>query len=228
MVMVEKKLSGIKACVFDAYGTLFDVHSPVGRVAGKLGDKAQSVSDMWRLKHLSYSWLRALMGEYVPFWQVTGESLDYALKVHGIDDPALRDELLNLYLTLDAYDDAVLALEGLKKMGMATAILSNGSPDMLDAAVKHSGLDVHLDQVLSVAEVGIYKPDSRVYQLVIDRMHVQPHEVCFVSANTWDAQAAANFGFQAARIDRFGLLDENIPGKPSLMLDSLTELLEVV
>lgn len=226
--MVDLKLKGIKACVFDAYGTLFDVHSPVSRVAGKLGDKAQSVSDMWRMKHLSYSWLRALMGEYVPFWQVTGESLDYALKANGIEDAALRDELLNLYLTLDAYDDAVVALEGLKRLGRQTAILSNGSPDMLEAAVGHSGLDKHLDHVLSVDEVGIYKPDSRVYQLAVDRMNVQPDEVCFVSANTWDAQAAANFGFQAARIDRFGLIDENIPGKPSLMLDSLAELLEVV
>ena len=226
--MTEIKLEGIKACVFDAYGTLFDVHAPVGRVASKLGDQAQSVSDMWRLKHLSYSWLRGMMKEYVPFWQVTGESLDYALAAHGIDNSELRDELLNLYLTLDAYEDAVVALEGLKKMGKATAILSNGSPDMLEAAVSHSGLDKHLDYVLSVAEVGFYKPDSRVYQLVVDRMGVQPHEVCFVSANTWDAQAAANFGFQSARIDRFGLIDENIPGKPSLMLDSLAELLDVV
>jgi len=226
--MIEKKLVGIKACVFDAYGTLFDVHAPVGRVAARLGDKAQSVSDMWRLKHLSYSWLRGLMKEYVPFWQVTGESLDYALAAHGIDDAELRDELLNLYLTLDAYGDAVVALEGLKKMGKATAILSNGSPDMLEAAVNHSGLNKHLDHVLSVAEVETYKPDARVYQLVVDHMGVQPNEVCFVSANTWDAQAAANFGFQAARIDRFGLIDENIPGKPSLMLDNLAELLEVV
>jgi len=226
--MENLKFTGIKACVFDAYGTLFDVHSPVGQVAGKLGDQAQSVSDMWRLKHVSYSWLRSLMGEYVPFWQVTGESLDYALAAHGINNPQLRDELLNLYLTLDAYDDAVEALEGLKKMGKATAILSNGSPDMLNAAVKHSGLDKHLDHVLSVAEVEVYKPDARVYQLVGKQMNVEPHEVCFVSSNTWDAQAADNFGFQVARIDRFGLIDENIPGKPKLMLDSLAQLLGVV
>jgi 2-haloacid dehalogenase len=224
----KNKLEGIKAVVFDAYGTLFDVHAPVGQVAGKLGDKAQSVSDMWRLKHLSYSWLRALMDEYVPFWQVTGESLDYALEAHGINDPALRDELLNLYLTLDAYGDATVALAGLKEMGKATAILSNGSPEMLEAACVHSGLAKHLDHVLSVAEVGIYKPDARVYQMVPDHMNVEPDEVCFVSSNTWDAQAAAHFGFQAARIDRFGLPDEKIPGKPSLMLASLDELLDVV
>jgi len=224
----DNKLVGIKACVFDAYGTLFDLHSPVGRVSGKLGDKAQAVSDLWRLKHLSYSWLRSLMGEYVPFWQVTGESLDYALAAHGIDDPELREELLNAYLTVDAYDDARIALAGLKAKGQATAILSNGSPDMLDSAVTHSGLDKHLDYVLSVADVGVYKPDSRVYQMVIDQMGVEKDEVCFVSSNTWDAQAAANFGFQAARIDRFGLIDENIPGKPKLMLDSLADLLDVV
>ena len=222
------KFDHIEAVVFDAYGTLFDVHSPVGKIAERLGDKAQAVSDLWRLKHVSYSWLRSLMDEYVPFWQVTGESLDYALAAHGIDDKELRDELLNLYLTLDAYDDAKVALAGLKDMGKATAILSNGSPDMLGSAVKHSGLDQHLDYVLSVAQVKVYKPDPRVYQLVLDRMKVKAEQVCFVSANTWDAQAAANFGFQTARIDRFGLIDENIPGKPKMMLKSLEELLSVV
>ncbi len=222
------QFENIKAVVFDAYGTLFDVHSPVGKMAGRVGDNAQAVSDLWRLKHVSYSWLRSLMGEYVPFWQVTGEALDYALAAHGIDDKSLRDELLNLYLTLDAYDDATVALAGLKDMGKATAILSNGSPDMLDAAVTHSGLNKHLDYVLSVAEVGVYKPDPRVYQLVLDRMGVKAEQVCFVSANTWDAQAGANFGFQTARIDRFGLIDENIPGKPKMMLKSLEELLGVV
>ncbi len=222
------RLENIKAVVFDAYGTLFDVHSPVNKMAARVGDDAQAVSDLWRLKHVSYSWLRSLMGEYVPFWQVTGESLDYALAAYGIDDKCLRDELLNLYLTLDAYGDATVALAGLKDMGRATAILSNGSPDMLDAAVTHSGLDKHLDYVLSVAEVGVYKPDPRVYQLVLDRMNIKAEQVCFVSANTWDAQAGANFGFQTARIDRFGLIDENIPGKPKLMLKSLEELLGVV
>ncbi len=218
----------VKAVVFDAYGTLFDVHSPVGKVSERLGDKAQAVSDLWRLKHVSYSWLRSLMGEYVPFWQITRESLDYALAAYDINDKQLRDELLNLYLSLDAYDDAKVALAGLKNMGKATAILSNGSPDMLGSAVKHSGLDPYLDCVLSVAQVKVYKPDPRVYQMVLDRMKVKAEQVCFVSANTWDAQAAANFGFQTARIDRFGLIDENIPGKPKMMLKSLEELLGVV
>ena len=225
---MKKKLDGIKACVFDAYGTLFDVHAPVASVAAKIGDNAQAVSDLWRLKQLSYTWLRSLMGEYVPFWQVTGEALDFALETHGIDDLSLRDELLKLYLTLDAYEDAKICLAGLKEQGKATAILSNGSPDMLSAAVKHSGLDVHLDEVISVEDIGVFKPDMRVYQMVCDRMGIKPEEVCFVSANTWDAQAGACFGFQAARIDRFGLVDEKIPGKPALMLTSLADLLEVV
>lgn len=218
----------MKAFIFDAYGTLFDVHAPVARVAAKLGDKAQAVSDLWRMKQLNYSWLRGLMGEFVPFWQVTREALDYALTAHGIDDAALRDELADLYFTLDAYDDAIEALDGLKAAGKVTGILSNGSRDMLDAAVTHSGLDKRLDHVLSVDSVGIYKPDRRVYQLVPDATGITPEETCFVSANTWDAQAAAHFGFYVCRIDRFGLIDENIPGKPDRMVKSLAELLALI
>ena len=227
--MREGKLEGIEACVFDAYGTLFDVHAPVARIAGKIGDQAEAVSNTWRLKQLSYTWLRTLMGEYVDFWQVTGDALDYALKAHGINDEALRDELLGLYLTLDAYGDARTCLEGLKAAGKTTAILSNGSPGMLDSAVKSAGLADHLDHVISVAEIGIYKPAPQVYQLAVTHTGVSSRQaVCFVSANTWDAQAAANFGFQAARIDRFGLPDENIPGAPKLMLNSLEDLIGAV
>lgn len=219
----------MKAFIFDAYGTLFDVHAPVARVSAKLGDKAQAVSDLWRMKQLNYSWLRGLMGEYVPFWQVTREALDYALAAHGIDDEPLRNELADLYFTLDAYDDAIEALDGLKAAGKVTGILSNGSRDMLDAAVAHSGLDKRLDHVLSIDAVGVYKPDPRVYQLVPDTLEgIAPGETCFVSANTWDAQAASHFGFYVCRIDRFGLIDEVIPGKPDRIVKSLAELLALV
>lgn len=219
------KLDGVRACVFDAYGTLFNVHAPVAQMAARIGAEADAVSKLWRLKQLEYTWLRSLMQHHAPFWQVTGDALDYALAAHSIDDAGLRDELMQLYLHLAAYPDAVECLTQLKAQGFVTGILSNGSPDMLSAAVGSAGLGAHLDEVMSIEDVGIYKPDPRVYQLAVDRTGVSDaSEICFVSANTWDAQAAKSFGFQVARINRFGLPDDNIPGWPDMLLDSLEEL----
>ena len=223
------KLECIKACVFDAYGTLLNVHAPVAQLASRIGKDADAVSRLWRQKQLEYTWLRSLMKAYVPFWQVTGDALDYTLEAFAIDDRSLRDDLMELYLHLAAYDDAVACLKALKQLGVGTAILSNGSPDMLDAAVKSSGLDASLEHNISVADVGIFKPDARVYQLAVDRMGVaQRSEICFVSANTWDAQAAKSFGFQVARINRFGLKDDRIPGTPDRLLESLEQLPGIV
>jgi 2-haloacid dehalogenase len=219
------KLEGIRACVFDAYGTLFDVHAPVARLASEIGEKADALSKLWRQKQLEYSWLRSLMGVHADFWHVTGDALDYALRFHGIDDPGLKDELMVLYLKLDAYGDAADTLKALKARGRRTAILSNGSPSMLDSAVRGAGLDRLLDMVLSVEDVGIYKPSRRVYRLAMQKfvLHDAP-SICFVSSNSWDAQAAAQFGFQVVRVDRFGLPDDNIPGKPAALVKSLSEL----
>ncbi|RMF11026.1 MAG: haloacid dehalogenase type II [Alphaproteobacteria bacterium] len=216
--------TGIKACVFDAYGTLFDIHSPTARIADELGEKAQPLSDLWRAKQLQYTWLRSLMDEYVEFWQVTGDALDYAMAAHGIDNPDIRQRLMDMYLSIDAYPDAVATLEALKARGFQTAILSNGSRKMLDAAVENSGLGRLLDQVLSVEEVGIYKPDRRVYQLAVDRTGAAPEEICFVSANAWDCSGGANFGFQNAHINRFGQPEERLPGTPRAVITSLSEL----
>jgi len=216
--------SGIGACVFDAYGTLFDVHAPVARAAGRIGGQAEALSRLWRQKQLEYTWLRSLMRAHADFWQVTGEALDYALAAHGIDDAGLKGELMELYLRLDAYPDALEALRQLKARGFATAILSNGSPAMLEAAVTSSGLAAHLDHVISIEEAGIFKPDPKVYELALRHTGVAADAICFVSANTWDAQAAAHFGFQVARIDRFGLKDERIPGRPQALIRSLSEL----
>ncbi len=219
------KFEGIRACVFDAYGTLFDVHAPVAKLVQEIGEKADALSKLWRQKQLEYSWLRSLMGVHADFWHVTGDALDYALAALGIDDPGLKDELMVLYLKLDAYPDAKEALAALKSRNMRLGILSNGSPSMLDAAVRSAGLDKFLDEVLSVEDVGIYKPSRRVYRLAMQKfiIHDAP-AICFVSANSWDAQAAAQFGFQVARIDRFGLPDEKIPGKPAAKIKSLSEL----
>jgi 2-haloacid dehalogenase len=223
------RLEGIKACVFDAYGTLFDVHGPVAKHAAEVGPKAEDVSTLWRRKQLEYTWLRSLMGAHADFWKVTGDALDYALEFHGIDEPGLKDELLALYLKLDAYPEAPAALKAVRSRGLRTAILSNGSPSMLDQAVRAAGLDKLFDFVLSVEEVGIYKPSRRVYRHAMHKLslHDAP-AICFVSANTWDAQAAAQFGFQSVRVDRFGLIDERLPGRPAATVKSLAELLQLL
>ncbi len=216
--------NGVKACVFDAYGTLFDIHAPTSRIAGDLGEKAQPISEMWRQKQLQYTWLRSLMGAHVPFRQVTGEALDYALAAHGVDDADIRERLFSLYMTLDAYGDAGSTLDALQSAGYKTAILSNGSPDMLGAAVESSGLGPKLDHVLSVEDVGIFKPDARVYQLAVDRLGIERSEICFVSANAWDAAGAAHFGFQVAHLNRFNQPPEGLPGTPKAIMHSLADL----
>lgn len=217
-------IQNVKACIFDAYGTLFDIHAPTAAIADELGDKAQSLSDMWRAKQLQYTWLRSLMDAYTDFWQVTGDALDYALAAQDIDNPDIRQRLMDLYLTIDAYPDAVATLQQLKDAGYATGILSNGSPDMLAAAVKNSGLAPVLDKVLSVQDVGVYKPSARVYQLAVDRTGVSPQEICFVSANAWDVSGSAAFGFQVAHLNRFSQPEERLPGIPKAVIKSLSGL----
>jgi 2-haloacid dehalogenase len=224
-----EKLEGIRACVFDAYGTLFDVGSPVAKLAGELGDKAGGLAQLWRQKQLEYTWLRSLMGVHADFWHVTGDALDYALEALQVDEAGLRDELMTLYLKLDAYPDVVEALTTLKARSKRLAILSNGSPSMLDSAVRAAGLDKLFDMVLSVEDVGIYKPSRRVYRHAMQKLQIQDApSVCFVSANSWDAQAAAQFGFQAVRLARGGGRDDRIPGKVTARIEGLGELAGLV
>jgi 2-haloacid dehalogenase len=218
------QFASVKACVFDAYGTLFDVHSAVRNGGQALGEKADAVSDMWRQKQLEYTWLRSLMGVHVDFWQVTSDGLDFALSASGVKDPALHDKLMNLYLSLDAYEEVKSTLETLKTNGLQTAILSNGSPRMLEAAVQSAGLDQLLDANLSVEDVGIYKPDARVYQLTLDRLGIKSQEVCFLSSNGWDAKGAAHFGFNVAWINRFNREEERLPGDLATVIHHLDEL----
>ena len=223
------KLQGIRACVFDAYGTLFDVHAPMRKLAPEIGDKAEEISKLWRQKQLEYSWLRSLMGTHADFWHVTGDALDYALAHYEVSEAGLKDEIMALYLKLEAYPEALEALEAVKAKGKLTAILSNGSPAMLDAAVRHAGLDKLFNMVLSVEDVGIYKPSRRVYRHAMQKLQLQDApSVCFVSANTWDAQGAAQFGFQSVRVDRFGLKDDRIPGRPAALINDLSELAAMV
>ena len=226
--MTDMKFDDIRVCVFDAYGTLFDVHSAVGRHRGRLGDNADRVSTLWRTKQLEYTWQRSLMERYVPFWQITGDGLDYAFEVCGVEDEELREDLMNAYLELECYPEVPEVLATLKENGMRTAILSNGSPEMLDAAVKNSKLDDLLDAVLSVDELGIFKPHPSVYQLAVDSLDVAPIQVSFQSSNAWDAAAAATFGFRVAWINRFGQAPERLPDQPDVELETLSELPAVV
>ena len=222
------KFSGINACVFDAYGTLFDVHSAVGRQRARLGENADRISITWRTKQLEYTWLRSIMDRYVDFWQVTGHALDFALQAGGVDDDALRDDLMSAYLALDCYPEVPEVLSTLKDAGMQTAILSNGSPMMLEAAVDSAGLGGLIDDVLSVDLLGVYKPAMDVYQLVLERLDVGRGQVSFQSSNAWDAAGAATFGFNVAWCNRFGQARERLPDGPHAEIKTLTELPGIV
>ena len=223
------KLEGVRACVFDAYGTLFDIHAPLRKLAPEIGPEAENISKLWRQKQLEYTWLRSLMGVHADFWHVTGDALDYALEHYKVHELGLRDEIMALYLKLEAYPDVVEALQAVRSKGKRTAILSNGSPSMLDSAVRHAGVEKLFDAVLSVEDVGIYKPSRRVYRHAMQKLqlHDAP-SICFVSANSWDAQAAAQFGFQAVRVNRFGLADDRIPGKPAALIADLGSLAALI
>ena len=222
--MAHPRFGDISVCVFDAYGTLFDYNTAAGRHSAVLGEKAAPLAGLWRLKQLQYTWLRSLMGRYTGFWQVTGGALDFAMGELGIEDEALRANLMEAYLTLDAYPEVTETLTALRAHGLRTAILSNGEPRMLDAAVEAAGLADSLDAVLSVEEVGIYKPHPSVYQLVLDRLGVEAANVSFQSSNAWDANGAAAFGFRVAWCNRFGQGQERVPEAPDAEIATLAEL----
>jgi 2-haloacid dehalogenase len=223
--MSEKKpITGIKACVFDAYGTLFDVHSAVGKYRHRLGDVADQVSLLWRNKQLEYTWLRTLMGHHADFWQVTGDALGFAFDTHNLKDLELQNELIEAYLHLDCYPEVPEALSMLKARRFKIAILSNGTPSMLEAAVKNSGIKELIEKNFSVEEVGVFKPDPRVYQIAVHGLNVRPDEIVFLSSNAWDVAGAANFGFRVAWINRFGQRVERLPGQPDIEIKSLIEL----
>jgi len=218
----------IEACVFDAYGTLFDVAAAARAWEGVLGPQTEPLTRLWRTKQLEYSWLRSLMGRHEDFWHVTGSALDFAMESLGLDDAALRARLMESYLTLGAYDDARDCLERVKASGRKTAILSNGSPSMLAGAVSAAGLGALLDAVLSIEAVGTYKPHPTVYAMVGQRFGVEPQRVCFVSANGWDVAGASVFGFRAVWINRTGARAEKLPGEAVATVETLARIPELV
>jgi 2-haloacid dehalogenase len=214
----------VRACVFDAYGTLFDFASAAAACADVLGDKAAAVAALWRDKQLQYTWLRSLQGRHADFWQVTGDALDFTLETLGIADSQVRDRLMSLYRRLECFPEVPQVLRQLKEAGFVTAILSNGSPAMLAGAVAGAGLRGLLDHTLSVEDVGIFKPHPSVYQLAVDRLGLPAAAISFQSSNAWDAYAASAFGMRVVWCNRYGQRRERLPGAPDREIRSLAEL----
>lgn len=221
--MTDKPLR-VRACVFDAYGTLFDFASAAASCRDVLGERAGPLTALWRDKQLQYTWLRGLQGLHAPFWQVTGDALDYSLASLQIDDPMLRERLMGLYRTLACFEEVPAVLRALREAGYITAILSNGSPEMLDSAVRAAGLESLLDHVLSVDSVGVFKPHRSVYQLAVDTLGVPATEISFQSSNAWDAHAASAFGMRVVWCNRYGQPPERLPGTPDHQIKTLAEL----
>ena len=222
--MINNPLQRVRACVFDAYGTLFDYASAAAGCRDVLGDKLERLTALWRDKQLQYTWLRAVQGRHADFQQVTGDALDFALATLGLTSSALRSQLMSLYLKLDAFPEVPETLRRLRSGGMKTAILSNGSPTMLQAAIESAGLAGLLDGVFSVEEVGVYKPHPKVYQLAVDRLGIPASAISFQSSNAWDAYAASAFGMQVVWCNRYGQIRERLPGSPDRVIKSLAEL----
>lgn len=221
-------LPGIEMCVFDAYGTLFDFNSAVARHRRAIGPSAAKLSEMWRQKQIQYTWLRNAMGEYAPFWQVTGEALDHCLAAHRIPEPDVRERLMGAYLALDPFPEVPGMLACLARGGMRSAILSNGDRGMLDPMVARSTLADRFEAVLSVDEVRMFKPDPRVYRLVETRCGVTPDKVCFLSSNCWDAHGAARFGFRTVWVNRTGAPDDRLPGVLAAQIRDLSDLPDLI
>ena len=222
--MSDQNFVEIEACVFDAYGTLFDVHSAAARLRDDLGEKADSLSEMWRLKQLQYTWLRSLMGRHCDFWQVTGDALDYSMRALKMENHALRSRLMELYLQLDAYPEVIDVLTKLKDNGKKTAILSNGAPSMLIAAAKNAKIYTLMDAVLSVEAVGVFKPHPTTYQLATEQLKIAANRVSFQSSNGWDAHAAAASGLVVVWVNRFDQPSEILPENPHAEIKSLSDL----
>jgi 2-haloacid dehalogenase len=222
--MPAPPLAGVAAVAFDAYGTLFDVASAASAARDALGDRWAPLAETWRSRQLQYTWLRSLMGRHADFRRVTGDALEYALESLGIADVALRDRLMGLYDRLAPFPEAATVLARLRAAGVKTAILSNGSPDMLASAAGNAGIAGLLDAVLSVEEVGVYKPHPSVYRLAVERLGEAKEKIGFVSANGWDAFGAKAFGLRVAWCNRGGQPKERIPLAPDAEIRDLSGL----
>jgi 2-haloacid dehalogenase len=220
-------MKDIKAIVFDAYGTLFDVNSAAEKCKGKIGDKWEGFANFWRTTQLEYTWLRSLMKRHKDFWQVTEDSLDKSMKTFSIDS-SMKNELLDLYKKLSPYSEVKGVLSSLKEKKYKLAILSNGTPALLNELVKSNNLENIFDDLFSIEKVGIYKPDSIVYDMPIKKYQIKADEIAFLSANTWDVSGGGNYGYNAIWVNRNKSIFDNLDYKPKNEVSDLTQLVDIV
>ncbi len=220
-------MENVKAIIFDAYGTLFDVNSAAEKCKDKIGDKWEGFANFWRTTQLEYTWLRSLMDRHKDFWQVTEDSLDKSIKVFDID-PSMRNELLDLYKILSPYKEVPETLKTLKEKNFKLAILSNGTPSLLDKLVKSNHLDNLFDDIFSIEQVGVYKPSSRVYDMPIKKYNINKSEVAFLSANTWDVSGGGNYGYQSIWVNRNNNIFDNLDFRPKYQITDLNKLIQLV
>ena len=220
-------MKNIKAIIFDAYGTLFDVNSAAEKCKDKIGHKWENFANYWRTTQLEYTWLRSLMNRYKDFWKITEDSLDKSLKVFNIDI-SMRNELLNLYKKLSPYPEVKKVLNNLKEKNYKIAILSNGTPSLLNELVLSNNLDNVFDDIFSIEEVKIYKPDSKVYNIPINKYQIIKDEVAFLSANTWDVSGGGNFGYNSIWVNRNKNIFDNLDYEPKNEIENLTQLQDIV
>ncbi len=220
-------MENVKAIIFDAYGTLFDVNSAAEKCKDKIGDKWEGFANFWRTTQLEYTWLRSLMDRHKDFWQVTEDSLDKSIKVFNID-PSMRNELLNLYKILSPYKEVPETLKTLKEKKFKLAILSNGTPSLLDELVKSNHLENLFDDIFSIEQVGVYKPSSRVYDMPIKKYNINKSEVAFLSANTWDVSGGGNYGYQSIWVNRNNNIFDNLDFRPKYQITDLNKIIQLV
>jgi 2-haloacid dehalogenase len=220
-------MENVKAIIFDAYGTLFDVNSAAEKCKDKIGDKWEGFANFWRTTQLEYTWLRSLMDRHKDFWQITEDSLDKSIKVFNID-PSMRNELLNLYKILSPYKEVPETLKTLKEKKFKLAILSNGTPSLLDELVKSNHLDNLFDDIFSIEQVGVYKPSSRVYDMPIKKYNINKSEVAFLSANTWDVSGGGNYGYQSIWVNRNNNIFDNLDFRPKYQITDLNKLIQLI
>jgi len=220
-------MKNVKAIIFDAYGTLFDVNSAAEKCKDKIGSKWEAFANFWRTTQLEYTWLRSLMERHKDFWQVTEDSLDKSMKAFNID-LSMKDELLNLYKVLSPYKEVPEILKALKEKKFKLAILSNGTPSLLDELVKSNNLNNLFDDIFSIEEVGVYKPDSKVYDIPIKKYKIKKDEIAFLSANTWDVSGGGNYGYHAIWVNRNNNIFDNLDYKPTNEIKSLKELINLI
>ena len=220
-------MKNIKAIIFDAYGTLFDVNSAAEKCKDKIGDKWEGFANFWRTTQLEYTWLRSLMKRHKDFWQITEDSLDKSMKTYKID-PTMKNELLNLYKSLSPYEEVYEVLIKLKEKNLKLAILSNGTPSLLNELVKSNNLENVFDDLFSIEQVGIYKPDSKVYDMPINKYQIEKNEVYFLSSNTWDVSGGGNYGYNSIWVNRNNNIFDKLDYSPKHQIKQLGELLDIL